>query len=149
MFVCIFIYIYNIYREVGWTAFFFMKALNFFFFVEIHYLFFLHFQDLALVKCTNFLYLLDYESNIAYNMSIMVVSMCFLYSAFLLSSPLWETYISFDIWFTQSIYIFSTQYENGTMQSLGLSNSGAMKVHTGCDGFGSRKRKLDEDVSEF
>ncbi|RUS72995.1 hypothetical protein EGW08_019243 [Elysia chlorotica] len=37
-------------------------------------------------------------------------------------------------------------YENGTMQSLGLSNSGAMKVHTGCDGFGNRKRKLDEDT---
>ncbi|XP_055879532.1 histone acetyltransferase KAT5-like [Biomphalaria glabrata] len=39
-------------------------------------------------------------------------------------------------------------YENGSMQSLGLSNSGAMKVHIGTCGapFGNRKRKLDEDT---
>ncbi|KAH9507305.1 3-ketoacyl-CoA thiolase 5, peroxisomal [Bulinus truncatus] len=38
-------------------------------------------------------------------------------------------------------------YENGSMQSLGLSNSGAMKVHTFSNNvpFGNRKRKLDED----
>ncbi|CAL1540343.1 unnamed protein product [Lymnaea stagnalis] len=38
-------------------------------------------------------------------------------------------------------------YENGTMQSLGLSNSGAMKVHIGggSGAFSNRKRKLPEN----